>query len=188
MTKPFKRSPQISGYSYPTPDNPLTLPEKLVKKPQSSEEVRSQFPIDATPQPSFKQTISATARSFQVDGNDQEIIRASPISISSTSGPGNLRIIQEIQIRSTGAPRHFPNSSPFPFPSNSLPVPTQLPRIPKQQQSPAITFPDTALAAVLGRQAAAKPVEGFPDGLPAFTPEGVRITLENMFGKLNFNI
>lgn len=32
------------------------------------------------------------------------------------------------------------------------------------------------------RQVAGKPVEGFPNGLPALTPLGVRITLENMFG------
>ncbi len=29
-----------------------------------------------------------------------------------------------------------------------------------------------------------KPVEGFPNGLPDLTPLGVRITLENMLGKL----
>ena len=36
--------------------------------------------------------------------------------------------------------------------------------------------------AVLGRQVSGAPVEGFPDGLPEFTPKGVRITLENMIG------
>jgi hypothetical protein len=29
-----------------------------------------------------------------------------------------------------------------------------------------------------------KPVEGFPNGLPDLTPLGVRITLENMLGRL----
>ena len=33
-----------------------------------------------------------------------------------------------------------------------------------------------------GRQVAGKPIEGFPNGLPDFTPKGVRITLENMIG------
>lgn len=32
------------------------------------------------------------------------------------------------------------------------------------------------------RQVAGKPVDGFPNGLPALTPLGVRITLENMIG------
>ena len=27
-----------------------------------------------------------------------------------------------------------------------------------------------------------QPIEGFPNGLPDFTPKGVRITLENMIG------
>ena len=35
---------------------------------------------------------------------------------------------------------------------------------------------------LLGRQVAGKPVDGFPNGLPALTPLGVRITLENMIG------
>ena len=30
---------------------------------------------------------------------------------------------------------------------------------------------------------AGKPIEGFPNGLPDFTPKGVRITLENMIGE-----
>merc|ERR1712200_159957 len=32
------------------------------------------------------------------------------------------------------------------------------------------------------RQVASKPVEGFPNGLPALTPLGVRLTIENMIG------
>jgi len=205
MNRPFKRSPQLSGYSYPKPDNPLVLPEKLQELPRKSSETQTQrfagklVLKEVTPKPSFQETISATARSFQVD-RDDTIIRASPITISST--PGNFRIIQEIQIRSTGAPkvinknknqrfqsnqspkpiiRQFPNSSPLPFTSSSRPSQPKLPRIPKQQ-SPALTFTDNALVAVLGRQVAGKPVEGFPNGLPDFTPKGVRITLENMFG------
>ena len=43
-------------------------------------------------------------------------------------------------------------------------------------------FSDNPLVAVLGRQVSGAPVEGFPDGLPEFTPKGVRITLENMIG------
>ena len=205
MTKPFKRSAQLSGYSYPKPDNPLVLPEKLQEQPRRSSETQTQrfagklVLKEVTPKPSFQDTISATARSFQVGRDDTKLIRASPITISST--PGNFRIIQEIQIRSTGAPkninqnqrfqsnqspkpiiRQFPSSSPLPFSSTSRPSPPKLPRIPKQQ-SPSLTFTDNALAAVLGRQVAGKPVEGFPNGLPDFTPKGVRITLENMFGE-----
>ena len=207
MTKPFKRSAQLSGYSYPTPDNPLVLPEKLQEKPRRSSETQTQrfagklVLKNVTPKPSFQDTISATARSFQVGRDESNLIRAPPITISST--PGNFRIIQEIQIRSTGAPkklnqnqrfqsnqspkpiiRQFPSSSPIPFSSTSRPSPPKLPRIPKQQ-SPSLTFTDNALVAVLGRQVAGKPVEGFPNGLPDFTPKGVRISLENMFGKQN---
>ena len=45
-----------------------------------------------------------------------------------------------------------------------------------------LRFSDNPLVAVLGRQVSGAPVEGFPDGLPEFTPKGVRITLENMIG------
>ena len=51
-----------------------------------------------------------------------------------------------------------------------------------KQQPPALTFVDNGLVAVLGRQVAGKPVEGFPNGLPALTPLGVRLTIENMLG------
>jgi len=59
----------------------------------------------------------------------------------------------------------------FPFPWSRL-----------GKQQPALTFVDNGLVAVLGRQVAGKPVEGFPNGLPALTPLGVRLTIENMLG------
>jgi len=192
MNRPFKRSPQLpAGYSYPKPDNPLVLPEKLQERSRQSSEPQNQRLAgklviqEVTPKPAFQDTITATSRSFQVESDNSRLIQAKPITISSTPG-NNFRIIQEIQIRSTGAPKVLDNQSPKPllrqFPSSSPnPVSSQRPRIPKQQ-SPAITFTDNALVAVLGRQVAGQPVEGFPNGLPDFTPKGVRITLENMFG------
>jgi len=194
MNRPFKRSPQISeGYAYPTPKNPLVLPEKLQERSRQSSEPQTQRLAgklviqEVTPKPSFQNTITATSRSFQVENENSRLIQAKPITISSTPG-NNFRIIQEIQIRSTGAPKVLDNQSPKPlirqFPSSSpnpISSPRPLPRVPKQQ-SPAITFTDNALVAVLGRQVAGQPVEGFPNGLPDFTPKGVRITLENMFG------
>ena len=106
-------------------------------------------------------------RSLQAEESGQSFLRAAPISLTTPSN--NLRIIQEIQF-SPSSPR--PNTRP-----------SQLPRLPKQQQNPAaIRFNDNPLVAVLGRQVKGSPVEGFPNGLPDFTPKGVRITLENMIG------
>ena len=102
-------------------------------------------------------------------------------TISST--PASFKIIQPIKIVSPGTrstPVH--NQTPRPsFKTNTLPSRTKLPRFPKQQPL-SLSFEDEPSVAVLGRQVAGKPVEGFPNGLPALTPLGVRITLENMFG------
>ena len=117
--------------------------------------------------------LTATARSLQVAESNQNI-RASPITVTAST-PKNFRIIQEIQIRSTGAPRTSAR------PATRRPPGSGRPRVPKQS-SPALRFADNALVAVLGRQVQGGPVEGFPDGLPALTPLGVRITLENMIG------
>ena len=54
------------------------------------------------------------------------------------------------------------------------------------KQQPALTFVDNGLVAVLGRQVAGKPVEGFPNGLPALTPLGVRLKIKNMlYGQMD---
>ena len=45
-----------------------------------------------------------------------------------------------------------------------------------------LSFEDNAFAAVLARQVADQPVDGFPGGLPVLTPLGVRLTLESMTG------
>lgn len=109
--------------------------------------------------------VEETDRSFQAEESGTSFIRASPLTVTTPSS--NLRIIQEIQF------------------SPSSQRPRQLPRIPKQQLNPgAIRFNDNPLVAVLGRQVKGAPVEGFPNGLPEFTPKGVRITLENMIGRL----
>ena len=123
----------------------------------------------------------ATPRSFSVVLREDGIFHVNPITISST--PASFKIIQPIQIVSPGtqsSPVH--NQTPRPsLKTNPLPSRTKLPRFPKQQPL-SLSFEDEPSVAVLGRQVAGKPVEGFPNGLPALTPLGVRITLENMFG------
>jgi len=143
------------------------------------------------------------------NGGGQQVLHLDAVSISST--PGSFRIIQPIQIVTTPSPsrankksqklqkqiksqrfqqqkssqqsRDSFTSSNQPFPSSPLPVPSKTsrprPRFPKQQ---SLTFVDNGLVAVLGRQVKGQPIEGFPNGLPDFTPKGVRITLENMIG------
>ena len=151
--QPLKRS---SGYLYSAPDNPLLLPSERLEL--------------ETPEP------EETARSLKAEESATNIVRAKPISLST---PGSVNIIQEIQIRSTQAPRRKV--------SGKLRLsPSQSPRVSKQQQdsvsSPSLRFSDNPLVAVLGRQVQGQPVEGFPNGLPELTPLGVRITLENMIG------
>jgi hypothetical protein len=138
--------------------------------------------------------VVVTPRSFSVVPGEDGVFHVTPITLSST--PGNFKIIQPIKIVSTvthikehqrqtfqSNPDHNltprPSLPPFQFHSS-----TQLPRFPKEQPL-SNTFEDNALVAVLGRQVAnaGRPVEGFPNGLPALTPLGVRITLENMFGR-----
>ncbi|XP_023335005.1 uncharacterized protein LOC111706376 [Eurytemora carolleeae] len=134
---------------------------------------------------------SATARSLSVSSSSaQRTVTASPITFSSTVG--SIRLIQPIQFVSTPRPSPNPQSNSFrsdPRPKtnsfnsilSSRNPSSPKPRFPKQQ-SPALTFVDNGLVAVLGRQVKGNPVEGFPNGLPELTPLGVRITLENMFG------
>ena len=151
--QPFKRSTKLTGYLYPAPDNPLTLPsERLQLEPEADD----------------------TERSLQAEESGTNFVRANPISVST---PGTLNIIQEIQIRSTQAPKRKL--------SGKLRVsPSQRPRVAKQQENPSLRFSDNPLVAVLGRQVQGEPVEGFPNGLPELTPLGVRITLENMIGNI----
>ena len=123
----------------------------------------------------------ATPRSFSVVSGEDGIFHVNPITISAT--PASFTIIQPIQIVSPGTqstPVH--NQTPRPFLKTNPPSSrTKLARFPKQQPL-SLSFEDEPSVAVLGRQVAGKPVEGFPNGLPALTPLGVRITLENMIG------
>jgi len=130
--QPFKRSPQSTGYLYPAPDNPLQLPsEKLQLRPPAQADAGD------------------TERSLQAEESETSFVRASPISVST---PGTLNIIQEIQIRSTQAPKRKL--------SGKLRLsPGQRPRVPKQQSNPALRFTDNPLVAVLGRQVQGTPVE-----------------------------
>jgi len=130
--QPFKRSSQATGYLYPTPDNPLELPsEKLQLRAETEAEAGD------------------TERALQAEESETSFVRASPISVST---PGTLNIIQEIQIRSTQAPRRKL--------SGKLRLsPSQRPRVPKQQSNPALRFSDNPLVAVLGRQVQGAPVE-----------------------------
>ena len=130
--QPFKRSPQTTGYLYSPPDNPLELPsEKLQLRAETEAEAGD------------------TERALQAEESETSFVRASPISVST---PGTLNIIQEIQIRSTQAPRRKL--------SGKLRLsPSQRPRVPKQQSSPALRFSDNPLVAVLGRQVQGAPVE-----------------------------
>ena len=130
--QPFKRSPQTTGYLYSTPDNPLELPsEKLQLRAEAEAEAGD------------------TERALQAEESETSFVRASPISVST---PRTLNIIQEIQIRSTQAPRRKL--------SGKLRLsPSQRPRVPKQQSSPALRFSDNPLVAVLGRQVQGAPVE-----------------------------
>ena len=111
---------------------------------------------------------SRSSEAQETEESGTSFLRASPISV--TTPVSNIRIIQDIRLQPSPAPAKFPAK-------------LKLPRRPKQQQSPALRFPDNPLVAVLGRQVKGDPVEGFPDGLPEFTPKGVRITLENMIGE-----
>ena len=121
--------------------------------------------------------VLATPRSFSIVPGEAGIFHVHPFTISST--PASFKIIQPIQIVSPGtqsSPVH--NQTPRPFlKTNPLPSRTKLPRFPKQQPL-SLSFEDEPSVAVLGRQVAGKPVEGFPNGLPALTPLGVRITLK----------
>ena len=93
-----------------------------------------------------------TERSLQAEESETSFVRASPISVST---PGTLNIIQEIQIRSSPAPRRKL--------SGKLRLsPSQRPRAPKQQSNPALRFSDNPLVAVLGRQVQGTPVEVSP--------------------------
>ena len=69
----------MSGYLYPAPDNPLTLPSERLELETED-----------------------TDRSLQAEESGTNFVRANPISVST---PGTLNIIQEIQIRSTPGPR-----------------------------------------------------------------------------------
>ena len=142
-SSPFKRSPQVGGYSYPAPDQSqqLTLPL----------------------QPETPETDSR-GQSLDTSESGRSVVRASPLTIT-TPASNNIRIVQEIRLAPSAAPAQ------------------QRPRVAKQQ---SLRFNDNPLVAVLGRQVSGAPVEGFPDGLPEFTPKGVRITLENMIGTEHF--
>jgi hypothetical protein len=125
--------------------------------------------------------VVATPRSLSLVPGEDGIFHVNPITISST--PASFTIIQPIHIVSPGTQSTtIHNQTPRPFlKTNPLPSLTKLPRFPKQQPL-SLSFEDEPSIAVLGRQVAGQPVDGFPNGLPALTPLGVRITLENMFG------
>jgi len=148
----FKRSSGSDGYSYLTPD-----PDNQLNLPSEKLQRR-------------QKSESRSSEALETDeSRGTSFLRASPISV--TTPVSNIRIIQDIRLQ------------PSPAPSVSkFPAKQKLPRRPKQQQSPALRFPENPLVAVLGRQVKGDPIEGFPDGLPEFTPKGVRITLENMIG------
>ena len=114
---------------------------------------------------------SRSSETLETDASGTSFLRASPISVTTPSS-SHIRIIQDIRLQ------------PSPAPVSKFPAKQKLPRRPKQQQSPALRFPENPLVAVLGRQVKGDPIEGFPDGLPEFTPKGVRITLENMIGEV----
>ena len=151
--QPFKRSSQATGYLYPTPDNPLELPsEKLQLRDAAESEAGDD------------------ERALQAEESETSFVRASPISVST---PGTLNIIQEIQIRSTQAPRRNL--------SGKLRLsPSQRPRVSKQQSSPALRFSDNPLVAVLGRQVQGTPVE------VSFSSRILLKVLENLFSPQGF--
>ena len=145
--QPLKRSAQATGYLYPTPDNPLQLPSEKLQLETGE-----------------------TERSLQAEESENSFVRASPISVST---PGTLNIIQEIQIRSTQAPRRNL--------SGKLRLsPSQRPRVSKQQSSPALRFSDNPLVAVLGRQVQGTPVE------VSFSSRILLKVLENLFSPQGF--
>jgi len=147
-------------------------------------------------------TISSTPSTFRI---------IQPIQIVSTTSPSRFQKkkqktqkekfrskkqkFQSFPVKQPKSSDKFIFSSPSPTPlssssSSSSPssIPfTQRPRAPKRQ-SPALTFVDNGLLSVLGDQVSGqvsgtgRQVPGFPDGLPPFTPRGVRLTLENMIG------
>ena len=150
----FKRSSGSEGYSYLTPE-----PANQLNLPSEKLQRR-------------QKSESRSSETLETDASGTSFLRASPISVTTPSSVSNIRIIQDIRLQ------------PSPAPTSKFPSKQKLPRRPKQQQSPALRFPENPLVAVLGRQVKGDPIEGFPDGLPEFTPKGVRITLENMIGEV----
>ena len=100
-----------------------------------------------------------------------------PITVS--PAPANIRIIQPIQFVSSTEKNNpeFLTTTASPWasvsPSSSR---TQRPRFPKQQQQPALSFPDQRRPQFSARQ------ESSPGDteLPDLTPLGVRLSLEDM--------
>ena len=98
--------------------------------------------------------------------------------------PANIRIIQPIQFVSSterDSPEFFTSaiatSTASPWASvAAIPSSTQRPRFPKQQQRPALSFPDQGRPQFSARQ------ESSPEDseLPDLTPLGVRLSLEDM--------
>ena len=106
-----------------------------------------------------------------------------PITVTPPA-PANIRIIQPIQFVSSterDSPEFFTSaiatSTASPWASVApIPSSTQRPRFPKQQQRPALSFPDQGRPQFSARQ------ESSPEDteLPDLTPLGVRLSLEDM--------
>ena len=101
-----------------------------------------------------------------------------PITVS--PAPANIKIIQPIQfVSSTERDNEDFFTSPVLSTTSlfgSLPPSTQRPRFPKQQQRPALSFPEQGRPQFSARQESSP---GDPD-LPDLTPLGVRLSLEDM--------
>ena len=104
-----------------------------------------------------------------------------PITVS--PAPANIKIIQPIQFLSSterNSPEFFTTvlstSSPW---ATASPSSTQRPRLPKQQQRPALSFPEQGRPQFSARQESSPGDSELPD----LTPLGVRLSLEDMVSR-----
>ena len=100
--------------------------------------------------------------------------------------PANIKIIQPIQfVSSTEKDNEDFFTSPVLSTTSlfgSLPPSTQRPRFPKQQQRPALSFPEQGRPQFSARQESGENDLGDSE-LPDLTPLGVRLSLEEMVSR-----